>query len=167
MKLEENCSLPFLDVLVSRRPDGILGHTVYRKPTQTDLYLHAKSEHHPAQKKAALTTLVQCARTICDANSLNTEIDHLKKTFRQNGYSNCDIKQALRHKKKKLPSQQEKPTGVAMQSYQHSVSNKISRLLNKYNINSVHIPARKKHALTQACQGQFRTEGHQHVLHSL
>jgi hypothetical protein len=28
MKVEKNRSLPFLDVLVSRRPDGSLGHTV-------------------------------------------------------------------------------------------------------------------------------------------
>jgi hypothetical protein len=50
MEVEQNGSLPFLDVLVSRRPDGSLGHSVYRKSTHTDLYLHAKSEHHPAQK---------------------------------------------------------------------------------------------------------------------
>jgi hypothetical protein len=48
MEVEKNPSLPFLDVLVSRRPDSSLGHTVYRKPTHTDLYLHAKSAHHPA-----------------------------------------------------------------------------------------------------------------------
>jgi hypothetical protein len=59
MEVEENRCLPFLNVLISRRPDGSLGHTVYRKSTHTDLYLHAKSEHHPAQKKAVPTTLVQ------------------------------------------------------------------------------------------------------------
>jgi hypothetical protein len=44
---------------------------------------------------------VQRAWMICDANSLDVEINHLKRTFRQNGYSNCNIKQALHHKKKK------------------------------------------------------------------
>jgi hypothetical protein len=97
--IEENRSLAFLDILVSMRPDGSLGHRVYRKPTHTDLYLRAKSEHHPAQKKAVLTTLVQRDRTICDANSLDAEINHLKKAFNQNGYSDRDIKQAVHHKK--------------------------------------------------------------------
>jgi hypothetical protein len=31
--------LPFLDIDIYKRPDGSLGHTVYRKPTHTNLYL--------------------------------------------------------------------------------------------------------------------------------
>lgn len=53
-----NGMLPFLDVLVYWKQDGCLGHVVYRKPTHTDLYLNANSAHHPAQKKAVLSTLV-------------------------------------------------------------------------------------------------------------
>lgn len=49
MKTKENGALSFLDVLVTRRLDGTLGHTVYRKPTHAELYLHATSEHHPAR----------------------------------------------------------------------------------------------------------------------
>jgi hypothetical protein len=57
MEAEQDRTLPFLDMLVSRRLDGTLGHTVYRK-RHTDLYLHAKSEHRLAQKRAVLTTLI-------------------------------------------------------------------------------------------------------------
>jgi hypothetical protein len=81
MEVEKNLSLPFLDVLVGRRPDGSLGHTVYRKPTHTDLYLHAKSAHRPAQKKGVLHSLVHRARKLCDADSLDKETQHLKETF--------------------------------------------------------------------------------------
>jgi hypothetical protein len=35
MDIDKNSSLPFLDVLVNRQPDGSLGHTVYGKPTHT------------------------------------------------------------------------------------------------------------------------------------
>ena len=51
MELEKENKLPFLDILAEKNPDGSLGHSVNRKPTHTDLYLHAESEHHPAQKK--------------------------------------------------------------------------------------------------------------------
>jgi hypothetical protein len=43
MEVEQNGCLPFLDVLVGRRPDRSLGHSVYRKSTHMELYLHAKS----------------------------------------------------------------------------------------------------------------------------
>jgi hypothetical protein len=83
MEVEKKQSLPFHDVLVSRRPDGSLGHTVYRKPTHTDLYLHAKSAHHQAQKKGVLHSLIQRARKLCDANSLDKETQHLKEKFKK------------------------------------------------------------------------------------
>jgi hypothetical protein len=70
MEAEQDRTLPFLDVLVSRILDGTLGHTLYRKTTYTDLYLHAKSEHHPAQKRAVLTTLTRRSKTLCDPDSL-------------------------------------------------------------------------------------------------
>ncbi|XP_054723405.1 uncharacterized protein LOC129233402 [Uloborus diversus] len=40
MEKESNNQLPFLDVLVTKKEDGTLGHQVYRKPTHTDRYLH-------------------------------------------------------------------------------------------------------------------------------
>jgi hypothetical protein len=40
-------------------------------------------------------------------------------------------------------SNSEETTGVATLPYQHCVTNKISRLLAKHNIMTIHIPARK------------------------
>lgn len=68
--------LPFLDVLVYRKQDGSVGHSVYRKHTHTDFYLNALS-YHPAQKWAVLKTLVYTALAIADCDSLNQELDHL------------------------------------------------------------------------------------------
>jgi hypothetical protein len=127
MDMENNDFLPFLDVLVCRQPNGTLGHTVYRKPTHTDLYLHARSEHHPAQKRAILSTL---GRTICDPSSLEGELQHLRNTLQNNGYNTMEIRRALRPKKKKKSMTPEhKPTGTAIIPYMRTVSGKISRLL--------------------------------------
>ena len=49
MEKEEDGHLPFLDINIYRKPDGSLGHKVYRKPTHTNLYLNQNSHHHPAK----------------------------------------------------------------------------------------------------------------------
>ena len=46
MEIESNGSLPFLDVLLTRQPDGCIVTSVYRKATATDKYLSFNS-HHP------------------------------------------------------------------------------------------------------------------------
>jgi hypothetical protein len=91
--------------------------TRYIENLHTNLDLNARSEHHPAQKKVLLTTLIQCAQTVCAADSLNVQIQHLKKTFRTNEYSNQDIRQSLHHRKRSQ-SLQEKPISMAMLPYQ-------------------------------------------------
>jgi len=39
MEVETEGRLPFLDVLVYKKSDGSLGHSIYKKPTHIDLYL--------------------------------------------------------------------------------------------------------------------------------
>jgi len=85
MEVEQQGTLPLLDVLVKRRLDDSLGHSVYKKPIHTDLNLHAKSEHHPSKKRAVLSTLVRRAKTLCDPGSLREEIIHLKDNFQPTG----------------------------------------------------------------------------------
>ncbi|XP_071441730.1 conserved oligomeric Golgi complex subunit 3-like [Hetaerina americana] len=58
MEKEDNGQLPFLDILIKKREDGTLSHSVYRKPTHTDLYLNGESHHHPSQKRSVLSTLL-------------------------------------------------------------------------------------------------------------
>lgn len=49
MKLMDNDSLPFFDILMTKRVDGILEFSFYRKATHTDGYLNVSLHHHPAQ----------------------------------------------------------------------------------------------------------------------
>jgi hypothetical protein len=73
METESEGHLPFLDLDIYRRPDGSLGHKVYRKPTHSNLYLNAKSHHHPSNKQAVLSTLIHRAKALCDEDSLQAE----------------------------------------------------------------------------------------------
>ena len=79
---------------------------------------------------------------ICDTESFQEEQEHLKKTFKKNGYSSKDINQALRTKTKQK-TEKEKPAGTVLLPYQSSTSHKISRFLSRHNIKTIHVPTKK------------------------
>jgi hypothetical protein len=57
----------------------ILDYSVHRKPTDIDLYLHAKSHHYPSQKYKVLATFINRAKTIRNTECRSNEIQHLRK----------------------------------------------------------------------------------------
>ncbi|MGP1919436.1 MAG: hypothetical protein ACTS41_01600, partial [Candidatus Hodgkinia cicadicola] len=63
---EENRSLPYLDVLITKNRKGGFSHTTYRKPTHTNRYLHATFHRHPAHLNEVLRTLIHRARLLTD-----------------------------------------------------------------------------------------------------
>jgi hypothetical protein len=54
--------IPFLDIDIYRRPDGCLGHTVYRKPSYASPYLNAMSYHHPVNKHSVPDRMLHLQR---------------------------------------------------------------------------------------------------------
>jgi hypothetical protein len=134
--------LPFLDLVIYRRPDGSLGHKVYRKPTHTNLYLNAKSHHHPSKKQAVLSTLIHRARALCDEDSLQTLLVFLRDVFKQNGYNDRQIHRAL-NRRPHLPQPDNEPNSVAFLPFVGTVFNRISRLVARHNIKSVGLPPMK------------------------
>jgi hypothetical protein len=95
METETEGHLPFLDLDIYRRPDGSLEHKVHRKPTHANLYLNAKSHHHPSNKQATLSTLIHRARALCDEDSLQADLVFLRGVFKQNGYNDRHFHRAL------------------------------------------------------------------------
>ena len=86
MELEKDGSLPFLDTSLTRREDGTLNVTVFRKQTHTDKYLHFNSHHPASAKRAAVRSLFDRARNITLRKEDLRKEEHLTTTFRQNGY---------------------------------------------------------------------------------
>jgi len=58
MEIQNEISLPFLDVHISSLLDGTLTHQVYRKNTHIDRYLHAHSHDFPTQKSSILKSAI-------------------------------------------------------------------------------------------------------------
>jgi hypothetical protein len=142
METESEGHLPFLDLDIYRRPDGSLGHKVYRKPTHTNLYPNDKSQHHPSNKQAVLSTLLHRARALCDVDSLQAESVFLKDVFKRNGYNDRQIHRAL-NRRPHLPQPDNKLHSVAFLPFVGTLFNRISRVLARHNIKSVGLPHMK------------------------
>ena len=59
-----NCS-PFLDVLLTRRDDGSIQWSIYRKKTRKCQYIHFKSFAPISHKRGLVRTLFERARKLC------------------------------------------------------------------------------------------------------
>ena len=93
MELKEDGKLPFLDVLVTRGAERLT--KVYRKAIHTDRYIHFTSNHHNRVKQEVIKCLKWRATRICETEDLEAEEDHLRVTFRKNGYPETFIAGAM------------------------------------------------------------------------
>ena len=75
-------SIPFLDIHI--HPDN--STSIYRKPTNTNLYTHYSSAATISSKESVVRTLSRRAYKLCSAQHLDTELQHLEATFLSNGY---------------------------------------------------------------------------------
>ena len=107
MEKESEGKISFLDVQIERK-EGKLSTGVYRKITYTDRYINYASHHHPKTKTGVIACLRNRAEKVCDQQSLELELSHLKKTFRANGYPPSLISQELHRE----PPSQHKATPI-------------------------------------------------------
>ena len=72
---EVNNTLPYLDLLITRRSDGHFRFSVYRKPTHTNRYLVSESYHPPSDNIATASTLFHRATNHCSIEHKQEEIN--------------------------------------------------------------------------------------------
>ena len=75
-------SIPFLNALIHHDNST----SVYRKPTNTNVYTHFSSSASMASKESTVRTLTRRAFKLCSPHHLQSEINHLESTFLSNGY---------------------------------------------------------------------------------
>ena len=115
----------------THQEDGSLGHKVYRKPTHTDRYLHYNSFHHPSIKSSVCKTLINRAKTICEVDNIEGELELLRSVLKMNGYPKKFIDNAMKtrqHVREKIEYQ----SSVSLPYI--AASHKIERILKEAGI---------------------------------
>ena len=86
-EVEQEGAISFLDTKTTRRTDGSIVVTVYRKPTNTDKYLDFDSHHHIQHKRAVARTLLDRATSIPSTDEeKSAEVQRVTATLKVNGY---------------------------------------------------------------------------------
>ena len=107
IKREQDNSLPFLDVLVTKEGN----HTttsIYKKKTHTDQYLHYESYHHPRIKSGIMSCLRTRAERLCQEDNVTKEKKHLCNLFVASGYPEEMTRKFFNKSKAKAVSHAEK-----------------------------------------------------------
>jgi len=135
MELEENKSIPFLDILISKKEDGSLSHQVYQKLTHSDRYLHANSHHHPTQKCGIINTLV--TRALRQGTHWTRTKTPRKNVFKENGYSKKEFDKVVIRTKRRSNTKsidENKQGKSIILPYIKGTTNTFANILKKGNI---------------------------------
>ena len=131
-------SIPFLDILI--HPDN--STSIYRKPTNTNLYTHYSSATIMSSKESVVSTLTRRAYKLCSAHHLDKELQHLESTFLSNGYPLQKIRQLMRttiERAKSTSSKSQRRTDsnlVATIPYFKSSASFLKKSLARYDIST-------------------------------
>ena len=90
---ESEGSIPFFYTLISRKPDGSVKLTIYRKKTHPDQYLQFNS-HHPLHQKFGVgrTLLDRCDSLVTDQEDKIAEEENIKGALLRCGYPERSLK---------------------------------------------------------------------------
>ena len=93
VEIEDNQSLSFLDVLITRS-NNLQSFAIYRKPTHSNMYIHAFSNHSDCIKLETISSLFLRADIICEVQNIDTESQFIFSTSKTLGYDHHFIEEA-------------------------------------------------------------------------
>ena len=103
VEYEVDHKIPFLDVLVRHNPvSKSFEFTVYRKPTNSESYIHFYSFHSDNIKSNVIVNFVTRAYRICDPQYLEQELIHINRTFKKLCYPEFFIQKAFSRAKRQI-----------------------------------------------------------------
>lgn len=103
MEVEENGSIPFLDLRIMRSGEK-LEFSIYRKPTDSQMLINANSFHHESHKHAAFHSMIHRLLNVpMSPENFNVEWKYIQETAAINGYDPKVIKRIfMKHKRKSM-----------------------------------------------------------------
>ena len=128
-------TIVFLDTQLLRNISGDIDVKVFRKNTHTDKYLPFESHSHKNDKKAAIKTLLDRAKTIPSTSTLQTEETHnVLCALELNGYKRSFIKEVVNDTVKVNQKRKEDLRGSTCIPYVKGLSEKIKSILTKAGV---------------------------------
>ena len=85
IEIENNQSLPNLDVLITRS-NNLVSFAMYCKPTHSNMYIHAFSNHSDSIKSGTISSMFLRVYRICDMQNIDAEVQFIFSTFKTLGY---------------------------------------------------------------------------------
>ncbi|XP_072048952.1 uncharacterized protein [Amphiura filiformis] len=139
---EHEGTIPFLDTLIVKKPDGSVKLLVYRKVTHTDQYLNFDS-HHPIHHKLGVirTLLDRMDNVVTEDEDKKLEEEKIRQALGRCGYPGWSFKKV----KDKMANKQSKPNikkdstsnptkGFVVIPYVEGLAEKANRIFRKHGI---------------------------------
>jgi hypothetical protein len=145
MEIEKNNEIPFLDLKISRKEDGKIEFSIYRKPTDTQLLIRNDSFHHQSHKHASLHSMIFRLFNIpMSETNFKKEWYYIQETAKLNGFDEKVVEKIYRKNERRktmgeittLSKSRDNLEGrhyIGIPFY-GSLTEKIKRKLKKFNI---------------------------------
>ena len=140
---EKDGKLAFLDVQVTRSPDGLIT-SVYRKPTHTDRYIPFHSHHHQRTTTGVLRCMRDRAHQICSNTTREPELERLKEVFQANGFPEDLVTKTLTFHSTPapIPEPGQEPVKTLCTPYICGLSEKLERVCTSLGVRAAFKPVR-------------------------
>ena len=141
---EQNSSLNFLDLNITRNDLGNLSFGIHRKPTHTEKYLNYNSSHPLEHKNSVIRSLMHRADNLCDEDKKTEEFNHIKQVLQTNQYPMKQINKISQKTLNRRTDRQVTSTNPNLRyvsvPYIPGISERVSHIFRKFDIKIAHKP---------------------------
>ena len=102
----------------------------------TPLFVDSRSNHRESTKRGVIKGYADRARTLCDPEYLQKEMENIEEVFVENGYSKTEVRRAMREREEHTENEDEEEKeirGIVSIPNIPSITRTYSRIASKHN----------------------------------